>query len=390
METKKEITCHICGSNNLHFFEKFQKFFRVTSDCKSWKKKGFLAICENCQTVQNKIDAKWKSEIKEIYNNYKIYYQSEGIEQKVFDKNGESFSRSEKLLKEIKQHLKIGEKGTLLDFGCGNGQFLRTFNKAYPNWKLSGHEFGNKYKETVKKINNVENFYTCNIKEIQKKFDLIIMLHVLEHIDDPIKFLSLLKEKLSDDGIMIIEVPNFLKNPFDLLIADHATHFSSTTLLNLLKKSGFTPLFFSDNSIEKELTLLVKKDKETQKKDDETKEKEISASDIVQNHLDWLEKLKEKGKKMTEKGNIGLFGTSIAAIWIFTELEGKIGFFVDEDNSRIGKKYKNIKILSPKDVANTNLKKQEILMPFMAAIGNKIKKRLESLGLNLVILDDEK
>ena len=92
----------------------------------------------------------------------------------------------------------------ILDFGCGWGGFLRNV-KNYKS--LSGIELRNEcinyIQKNIKKIN-----ISDNLNSFDKKFDIITMFHVLEHIPYQIKTLKLLKSKLKNKGKIIIEVPH--------------------------------------------------------------------------------------------------------------------------------------------------------------------------------------
>jgi len=92
----------------------------------------------------------------------------------------------------------------ILDFGCGWGGFLRNV-KNYKS--LSGIELRNEcinyIQKNIKKIDISDNLNSFN-----KKFDIITMFHVLEHIPYQIKTLKLLKSKLKNKGKIIIEVPH--------------------------------------------------------------------------------------------------------------------------------------------------------------------------------------
>ena len=92
----------------------------------------------------------------------------------------------------------------ILDFGCGWGGFL----KNVKNYKsLSGIELRNEcinyIQKNIKKID-----ISDNLNSFDKKFDIITMFHVLEHIPYQIKTLKLLKSKLKNKGKIIIEVPH--------------------------------------------------------------------------------------------------------------------------------------------------------------------------------------
>ncbi len=80
--------------------------------------------------------------------------------------------------------------------------------------------------------------------------DVIFLFQVLEHISNPINFLSQIKEKLVAEGVVIIEVPN-LMNPLISLYKisafknfwfqkPHLYYFTRGTLKKVIEKAGFT------------------------------------------------------------------------------------------------------------------------------------------------------
>ena len=95
----------------------------------------------------------------------------------------------------------------LLDFGCGAGGFLLNAREL----AATAHGV-----ESEKRLSNhyLSHGLTVfqNLSEIPKDirggYDIISMFHVLEHIPEPRSILSELSEMLSDDGQIIVEVPN--------------------------------------------------------------------------------------------------------------------------------------------------------------------------------------
>lgn len=80
-----------------------------------------------------------------------------------------------------------------------------------------------------------------------ESFDIILMLHVLEHFWDPNVALEKCKMILSDNGLLVVEVPNILK-PFRsldqyFLRYVHPSNFSPQTLQAMLEKHGFSVKF---------------------------------------------------------------------------------------------------------------------------------------------------
>jgi len=126
----------------------------------------------------------------------------------------------------------------ILDFGCGWGGFLRNI-KNYKS--LSGVELRkecvNFIKNNIKKIN-----ISDNINSFNKKFDIITMFHVLEHIPYQTETLKVLKSKLKNKGKIIIEVPHaedFLILQEELKEFKNFTFWSEHLILHTYKSLKF-------------------------------------------------------------------------------------------------------------------------------------------------------
>ena len=75
--------------------------------------------------------------------------------------------------------------------------------------------------------------------ELGEHFDLISMIHLLEHISDPIPYLlDLNRQFLDGNGYLLLEVPNLYFH--DSFETAHMSSFSSHTLVETLKKSDFS------------------------------------------------------------------------------------------------------------------------------------------------------
>jgi 2-polyprenyl-3-methyl-5-hydroxy-6-metoxy-1,4-benzoquinol methylase len=82
-------------------------------------------------------------------------------------------------------------------------------------------------------------------KEIpDMEFDVVSVIHVLEHIEDPVEFLISLHDSLKPDGKLFIEVPDAIE--FETLIPIHDefnschTHFYDvSTLCRVLARSVY-------------------------------------------------------------------------------------------------------------------------------------------------------
>lgn len=109
-----------------------------------------------------------------------------------------------KALKESVVAIGSDKKSRILDYGCGNGEFLGELRKlGYLN--VLGYDFD---PQAVKAANSIGIAATCNLEEISGCFDTIMLNHVIEHLPDPIQELKKLSKLLSEGGLIVIRTPN--------------------------------------------------------------------------------------------------------------------------------------------------------------------------------------
>ena len=132
---------------------------------------------------------------------------------------------------------------TLLDIGCGTGEFLVTAKKE--NWTIFGVEPNKQAREKAvsKKLNVVENLENLG----QQKFNVISLWHVMEHLPDLKNQIKKITNLLAKEGTLIIAVPNFKSNDaihykeywaaYDT--PRHLWHFSQKAISELFKEQNF-------------------------------------------------------------------------------------------------------------------------------------------------------
>lgn len=90
----------------------------------------------------------------------------------------------------------------------------------------------------VESIPGVIKLHTGPLEQLSERFDLIVMIHALEHIPGPRESLVKLGDLLKPTGSLLIEVPDLESSPFVTLITDHCTHFSKNTLSWAVESAG--------------------------------------------------------------------------------------------------------------------------------------------------------
>lgn len=129
---------------------------------------------------------------------------------------------------------------TLLDIGCGTGDFLNATQQK--NWEINGIEPNEKARNIANKKTKNSVFATEQLLEYKpKSFDVITLWHVLEHLPNLEEHFSIFKKLLKSNGVLIIAVPNY--NSYDAQhykkdwaaydVPRHLWHFSKTSILKL-------------------------------------------------------------------------------------------------------------------------------------------------------------
>jgi SAM-dependent methyltransferase len=135
----------------------------------------------------------------------------------------------------------------VLDVGCGGGGALSRF--AETGWFCTGVDSSPvAIAATRAALPEAETFLgTIDSIPKHRRFDLITLFHVLEHVPDPNRLLGTVRGLLSPGGRAIVEVPNIASGEARLFgqawrgidAPRHYLHFSPDSLERLLETIGF-------------------------------------------------------------------------------------------------------------------------------------------------------
>ena len=99
-------------------------------------------------------------------------------------------------------------KGNILEVGAGCGSFTKFYQEKEQSITLTELDKKN-FLDLKNKFDGKKNISISNssVEFLEKKFDTIMYLHVLEHISDDIQELKRAIDKLNNNGYLVIMVP---------------------------------------------------------------------------------------------------------------------------------------------------------------------------------------
>lgn len=192
-----------------------------------------LAECSECRLVfaeppplANELDQYyqdyWKGEVAIVSPSTKRYYLAQAISR----------------IHYLKTLLDFSSNFKVLDIGAGPGLFLQAMQHEGIQVSYSAVEPDVNQRKVLASNGSVSATY-ASIENIPsgRKFDLIVISHVLEHVTQPNQFIQSLTDLLDAGGSLFIEVPNqdyLYKSCFE----PHLLFFNAASLENCLEKHG--------------------------------------------------------------------------------------------------------------------------------------------------------
>ena len=154
----------------------------------------------------------------------------------------------------------------ILDLGCGGGLVSESLSRLGAN--VTGIDFVKNNIEVAKQHSNKKklkiNYKYANIEtlKIKKKYDLIIMYEILEHLDNWEYFLLNISENLKNKGILVISTinRNILSKFATIYLAENVLRWiprGTHTYEKYIKPQEITNCLESKNFILKNLKGLV-------------------------------------------------------------------------------------------------------------------------------------
>lgn len=219
-------TCVVCGCNNIED--------AGTISRQSYTKQGIktveipVGICAGCGFL-----FMWPvpSDREFIKVHQNVYYPNWGDNQSIV-------AHAQKVYDFISESIPLEKCGSVLDIGCGEGKLLEIFHDMGVN------SFGIEIRQEINldRLRKKNIFiYSTPFQDIDfsRRFDLVVMDNVLEHIPTPSSVLTKISNLLSPQGYLVVSVPYLTESCDGVFIPEHVNYFTPTSVENLCRAYGF-------------------------------------------------------------------------------------------------------------------------------------------------------
>ncbi|PIQ23233.1 hypothetical protein COW36_18945 [bacterium (Candidatus Blackallbacteria) CG17_big_fil_post_rev_8_21_14_2_50_48_46] len=364
-------SCPVCVHTDLEIFDlPFQSLVR--SDCRPLQAEKNLLQCGACGLVWSELSIP-----DDFYQDYDLDEELSGQEQPLFSPDFEGPQpRSRLLLHYLKQSGLLPDSGKSLDIGCNHGFFSAELQALRPHWQVFGFEPLNRPSALRERHIPAEQFFHGSLASIPEHYDLISLIHVLEHLVAPEPVLEALKPLMTSESLLLIQVPDYTHTLFDLVIYDHLFHYTAHSLKLLLEKLGFEVLHL-EHFLPKEITLLCRKSEKTR------------ASELIREPVLRLESCIQELRALHQRvlnfedlaaqanSHFSLMGTAIAACCVSGLLRHPPEFYLEESLEKkegqfLGRPVYNLPMLQAKEYMNGYL-----FLPFPQNQAVRLTSRLQ-------------
>jgi SAM-dependent methyltransferase len=152
----------------------------------------------------------------------------------------------------------------ILDVGCASGRLLANIReRGFPH--VTGLDPSPACAATAARLYGID-VRTMTLREIAataERFDVVIMVGVLEHLRDLDSAFLALRALLNPSGLLYVEVPDVTafadwpNAPYQDFSTEHITFFSPVSLGNLMRRHGFVEVFLERNHREQSYRTVM-------------------------------------------------------------------------------------------------------------------------------------
>ncbi|WP_433747784.1 class I SAM-dependent methyltransferase [Paenibacillus amylolyticus] len=255
-----------------------------------------------------------------------------------------------------------------LDIGCGVGHYLELAQKYFIEIQGVEPSSSSVLIAREKGFNVTHDFFHQGLS-FDSGFDVITLIEVLEHLEDPLEMIKQAATHLKENGVMLVEVPNgqriFEKKLYNNLCTDHIQYFSVTSLSAMACRAGLSVVCVQESADPNLLEIYMRK--------------------VPKSLVDFSTKRQKDIKRIVSQlspnSKVAGWGAGAEATCFLAMLrnETQIQCLFDSDNAKHGHYLSRILIKKPTSEAVSEF---NTIIIFANAHINQIQTQLKQLGFS--------
>lgn len=175
-------------------------------------------------------------------DHYRTYYQQVDRPSVEYIRKTRKDERAAATARFLLEQGVLPPSASVLDVGAAEGSILHALRQRQPDLRLTAVEPNPRFGEFARTHAGCDVVSDVALLAPERRFHVIILVHVLEHVAEPVEFLRALHQRLAPEGLLYIDVPDVeAYRGLEALHIAHLYHFSARTLREILAKAGWAP-----------------------------------------------------------------------------------------------------------------------------------------------------
>jgi SAM-dependent methyltransferase len=312
------------------------------------------ALCLDCSHVQTPP----LEDIASYYDTGYSFQLSNAEEDDIYSvlPDGSCLYRSQHQATSVEQLHDLKDGLKVLDYGCGKARTLSILIQKQPGIIPYTFDVSDIYcplwDRFVPKTNQASYSLPA---EWQGSMDLVLSFFALEHSADPRAFIRQIAEVVRPGGKVHVVIPNMYRNISDLVVIDHAQHFSNVSLKRLFEEAGYKDVLIDDMTHRAAFIVVATRPENMA---EATLEFTGSISAIIEGARGVAHTWADIASRVTSfeqdhpTGSAVIYGSGVYGMFVAITLRdrGRVVAFLDANPYRQGRELLGVPILPPDDV----------------------------------------
>jgi SAM-dependent methyltransferase len=342
--------CPLCETEGSEFIDLNISTTFTHLDFSDFDEGGQIVKCLNCQSLRNAKAFMGASPIESLYKRPEYAYSRQTAQTFIVDGESEPVTRSYLQAKLISPYLKGSPN--VLDIGCFDGKLLVEISRNFPEGQFRGFDINESLLEVFPKLPNF-HLWVADPEEITGEYDLVCLSHSILYLADLAGLFKMIRSLLKPKGLLFIQAPNMVLNPYQLLLSDQYHYFSPASMENALHLSGFDADFIDYGCFPRDLIIVAKQN-------EAPKKRPMSSDESAYQSVQVINATRNKLNALPSDIELSVLGTTVTAAFVDSILGQRNINFVDENTNSAHNTFRDKPIISPQSMD----KRTHLILPY--------------------------